>query len=200
MSVSAYPLTWPTGRPRTSIGGRKLGKFQRHGSPLSVHQALERLQGELDRIGARSPIISTNIETRLDGRPRSDRSAPTDPAVALYFDLKGKPHCMPCDTYTQVAQNIAALAAHIEATRAIERHGVATVAEMFTGFTALPAPGAAHSQQWWVVLGLPQTASEDDIQSTYRRKAMELHAAAASDKEKAELNVARDQALKAVRK
>lgn len=209
MSVSAYPLQWPTGRPRKSAAARCNGRFsiKRHNGrwmetkALSVAEALGRLQDELDRIGARYPVVSTNLETRLDGLPRSGQAEPSDPGVALYFDLAGKPHCMPCDTYTKVAQNIAAIAAHIEATRAIERHGVSSVAEMFAGFTALPAPGQAESALWWNVLRIEQTASEAEIQAAYRKRAAEVHPdkPTGSAAAMAEVNAARDAGLKARR-
>src|SRR5690606_37638439 len=111
----------------------------------------------------------------LDGLPRSGQAEPSDPGVALYFDLAGKPHCMPCDTYTKVAQNIAAIAAHIEATRAIERHGVSSVAEMFSGFTALPAPSSKRA--WRDVLGFhgTQLPSKASIDSAWREKAKKAH-------------------------
>ena len=41
----------------------------------------------------------------------------------LYFHLKKQPYAMACDRYTTVADNLAAIAAHIDAVRAIERHG-----------------------------------------------------------------------------
>lgn len=210
MSVSAYPLQWPASRPRKSAAARRDGRFnikRNNGrwletKSISVAEALSRLQDELDRIGARYPVVSTNLETRLDGMPRSGQSEPADPGVALYFDLAGKPHCMPCDTYTRVAQNIAAIAAHIEATRAIERHGVSSVAEMFAGFTALPAPGQAESALWWKVLRVEPSATEAEIQAAYRKRAAEVHPdkPTGSAAAMAELNAARDQALKAVRK
>lgn len=169
--------------------------------PVTIAEAMERVQEELDRIGARNPIMSTNVETRLDGRPRSDRREPEDPAVALYFELRGKPHCLPCDTYTKVAQNIAAIAAHLAASRAIERHGVATIEEMFTGFLALPAPGKAESALWWNVLRIDRNASEDDIRAAYRRRAAEVHPdqPEGSQAAMAEVNLARDAALKEVK-
>jgi hypothetical protein len=157
-----------------------------------VADALSRLQRELDRIGARYPVISSNLELRLDGLPRSGQREPNDPGVAIYFDLDGKPHCMPCDTYTTVVQNIAAVAAHIEATRAIQRHGVGTLAEMFAGFTALPPPRSP-----WDVLGVPRGSSRDVIYAAFRDKARKAHPdAGGSTAAMAELAAARDEALR----
>lgn len=202
--TTAYPLQWPAGRRRTERARRKLGRFNRkvdngrylQTKDISVADAVDRLQGELDRIGARLPVVSSNVELRLDGLPRSGQRAPDDPGVALYFQLDGKPHCMPCDTYVKVEHNIAAIAAHIEATRAIERHGVATVSEMFAGFEALPPPGAAE-RPWWEVLGVERGAGETVVRAAYREKAKAAHpdAAGGSAAAMAALNAARDAAL-----
>lgn len=208
VSVSAFPLQWPAGRLRKAASQRKratFGKKQHNGSwnqirDLTVADALRRLQDELDRIGARLPVVSSNVEVRLDGLPRSGQPEPADPGVALYFQMSGKPHCMPCDTFDRVADNIAAIAKHIEATRAIDRFGVATVSEMFAGFQALPPPGQAESSLWWNVLGLARTATVTEIQSAYRKRAAEVHPdrPGGSSIAMAELNAARDAALKEV--
>lgn len=207
MSVSAFPLQWPDGRLRKPANRRKRAQFSRKvwnghynaSRELTVADALARLQDELDRIGARYPVVSSNLETRLDGLPRSGQREPNDPGVALYFHLNGKPHCMPCDTFDRVADNIAAIAKHIEATRAIDRFGVATVSEMFAGFQALPRPGQAESALWWNVLRVSQNATKAEIVAAYRNLAAELHPdrPTGSAAAMAELNVARDQALKA---
>jgi hypothetical protein len=205
VSVSAFPLQWPVGRPRKPAASRKRATFNRkvsNGSwhearELSVADALRRLQDELDRIGARYPVISTNLELRLDGFPRSGQRDPDDPGVALYFDLKGKPHCMPCDTYDRVADNIAAIAKHIEATRAIDRFGVATVSEMFAGFQALPAPGTMRP--WREVLGWPGANLPDEgtINILWRDLAKKAHPDAGGSHDlMAELNAAKAAALK----
>lgn len=188
--VTRYPLAWPTTHARRKR--REIGEFVKDKKPVTIAGALGRLDAELERIGAKDAIISSNVETRLDGLPRSDRAEPSDPGVALYFTLKGKPHCLPCDTYTQ---NIAALANHIDATRRIERYGVATLAEQFTGFQALPAPGKATSQQWRNVLRFNDgtTVSVEAVSARYRQLAKER---ATSEAALAELNVARDEALK----
>lgn len=201
-AATPYPLQWPSSRRRTPAAQRKTGKFNRKervGSnswlstkELTVADALRRLQNEIERIGARYPVVSTNLETRVDGLPRSGQRSPDDPGVALYFQLAGKPHCLPCDTYNRVADNIAAIAAHIEATRAIERHGVASVAEMFSGFVALPPP-----RGWANILGFGHgdAVTIDKIEAHYRRLAKERHPdSGGSDALMAELNRARDDA------
>jgi len=205
--TQAYPLQWPNGRTRKPASARKLGRFNkkawnglqygdggwRKTVDISVADALKRLQEELDAIGARLPVVSTNLETRLDGLPRSGQRMPVDPGVAVYFQLAGKPHCLPCDTYQKVEHNIAAIAAHIEATRAIERHGVASVSEMFQGFAALPPPKA-----WHEILGVSATANADVIRCAYRALAAKRHPdrPGGSHDAMSEINQARDEGLK----
>ena len=48
---------------------------------------LTRVMDELGRmgLGRDDVVISTNVETRLDGFPRSDRTEPADPGVAVYW-------------------------------------------------------------------------------------------------------------------
>lgn len=203
MTTTPYPLAWPHGRPRRSAFARKTGRFSTaSGSTyggqkdITVAEALRRLQEELDRIGARYPIVSSNIETRLDGLPRSGAQKPDDPGVAVYFRLKDKPVCMPCDTYYLVEHNIAAIAAHIEATRKIERHGVASVAEMFSGFEQLPAPETV--KHWTLILAMRPESTRAEIEARYRHLAKLKHpdAPGGSHSEMAAINRARDEALK----
>ncbi|MDB5596209.1 MAG: heat shock protein DnaJ-like protein [Hyphomicrobiales bacterium] len=159
---------------------------------ITVADALSRLQKELDSIRAGYVVVSSNLETRLDGLPRSGQKEPADPGVAVYFRIADKPHCLPCDTYRRVADNIAAIAAHIQATRAIERHGVASVAEMFSGFVALPAPKTC-----WEILGVQPRSSRAEIERAFRGRATEAHPdkPGGSHDAMARLNRARDDAL-----
>ncbi len=174
--TEAYPLAWPAHRPRNTA--RRDAAFNkkvdngrwRETKSLTLADARDRLQRELDLVRARSIVLSTNVELRLDGLPRSGQPEPRDPGVAVYFQLKGKPHCLSCDTYTRVADNIAAVAAHIEASRKIERLGVADIAEIFAGFVALPAP-----PHWSEILGVPRTATLDEVHRAYRDLAKKRH-------------------------
>jgi hypothetical protein len=200
-----FPLAWPTGRPRRKASARRRGTFSMAAEgaktkPVGLSQACARLQDQIERLGGIYPVLSTNVELRLDGRPRADRGAPADPAAAVYFHLKSEPYAMACDTYTEVAQNIAALAAHIEATRRIERYGVATAAETLRAFSALPPPPgesvitmpqAKPARAWWEFFGvMREVADVETIQTLYRAKARKT-----APSELLELNLARDAAL-----
>lgn len=200
--VERYPLQWPTARPRTKV--RKVGNFskkvQQPGQSwtstrdITLTEAVRRFDDELARIGVKSYVLSSNLRRNRDGSITGGQAEPPDPGVAAYFTLDGKPVCMPCDTYTKAAQNIAAIAAHIAATRAIERYGVASLAEMFTGFEALPAPTAKRA--WWDVLGVSQWASAEAINEAWRDMAKKAHSdVGGSDALMSEINVARDQGL-----
>lgn len=206
--AQAYPLAWPTGWPRTPWARRipaRFGKKHRDSSGFTNHkqitvaEACDRLQAELDRIGARHAVLSTNLEQKLTGGPRSGQSNPTDPGVCVYFQLKGRPTTLPCDRYDDVAGNIAAVAAHIEATRAIERHGVGTLDQMFTGFQAIRGPGP---KPWKEVLGFPTESrpSVDTIRMKQRELAKKFHPdMGGSDALMAEINAAADAALTELR-
>lgn len=101
--ATRFPLAWPTGWPRTSTYKRQKSNFRTRGAQLSVFAAIQRLSGEVDRLGARDVILSTNMETRLDGLPRSGQAEPKDPGAALYFSLRKAPRCLACDRWTRTA-------------------------------------------------------------------------------------------------
>lgn len=166
---------------------------------VSFSQALTRLRAELERIGASHVVLSSNLETRLDGSPRSGQSEPADRGVCLYFQLRGRPTTMPSDRYYRVADNIAALAAHIAATRAIERHGVGTLDQMFTGFQAIRGPGP---RPWSEVLGFKsgQIVSVAQVEEAWARLIREAHPDnGGTHARAAEINAARDEAMKTFR-
>lgn len=188
----AFPLAWPPGRPRTKPSDRKHGRFVRDGRWITVSAASDRVEAEVKRLGGRWPVISTNIALRRDGRPYSGQKEPEDCGVCVYFDLDGKPYALACDRYTEVADNIAAIAAHIEATRAITRHGVASAAETLQAFEALPAPKKAHE-----VLGVPTDADAATVRSAWRSLIAAAHPdQGGTEAQAAALNAARDEMLR----
>lgn len=177
--ASAYPLEWPLGWRRTPAAKRKQGRFTKlgHGEykiqrPLTVGDGVERVIDELSRMGVarRDVIISTNVRTRLDGLPRSGERLPDDPGAAVYWRRNKISSVIAIDMYTSVADNLAAIAATLDAMRAIARHGSAEVMERtFTGFIALPPPATG----WRAVLGSCTTL--DEARAAYRRLASINH-------------------------
>ena len=161
-TINAYPLQWPVGWQRTHPAQRQHARFGTGGRrttrgyvmkrDLTVAEGLSRVLDELGRMGiegARAEIIvSSNLKTRRDGLPYSDQRTPDDPGVAVYWrDPKQHGHpmrCMAIDRYHRTADNLAAIAASLEALRAVERHGGAQILDRaFAGFSALPPPPAA---------------------------------------------------------
>jgi hypothetical protein len=198
-SVKRFPLEWPIGWKRTSaslrvasqFGSKRPGEYKRS---LSVEQATNRLENELDRLKADNPTLSTNVSLNLRGIPRGDER-PSDPGVAIYFSFRGKATVLACDRYNSVAGNIAAIAAHIEALRAIERYGVGTIEQALAGYKALPADTAAN---WRAVFGFPvdSQVTLDQLDSAYKATARQRHPdLGGTDIEMAHVNRARDYAL-----
>ena len=203
MTINAYPLQWPTGWKRATA--RKEARFStrdygsRPARVLTVSDGCDRVLRELDRMGytRNDVVISTNVVLRLDGLPRSDQRAPDDPGAAVYWRTrKGENKVMAIDIYDRVADNLAAIAATLEAMRSIERHGGAAILERaFTGFVALPSPGAKRN--WWEVLGLQSDATREAVKTAYRRLASIHHPdkPGGSHEKMAELNHAQEAAL-----
>lgn len=189
-----YPLAWPAHRPRRAAAERTKGDFVAGGKAVTPSAAYEKLERQIEMLGGRYPVLSSNLELRLDGKPRADRAAPLDPGACVYFELKGRPMAMACDAYTTVAMNIAAIANHIDAVRRQERYGVASAEESLQAFQALAAPGGRH---WTVVLGIGRDATADEVKAAHRRLLMDRHPdRGGSDADMAEINAARDQAMK----
>jgi hypothetical protein len=187
-----YPLSWPAGRPRKEGWKRRYGVFKEAGVLIGMASAADRLDDELRLLGAKYALLSTDVPLIMRGGFGSTRGV-YDPGACVYFNLKDKRFALACDTFTTTPQNIAALAAHVHATRAIERHGVASAAETLEAFEALPPPKPqVRERPWWEVLGLVrERATAEIVGSVYRAMAKEAHANGSL----VELNVARDTAL-----
>jgi hypothetical protein len=207
-SATRFPLSWPDGWPRTNSYQRQRATFrssrqssyvngqgqtvtQTSAKALTVADAIKRLSGELGRLNATNEVLSTNVKTRLDGLPYSNQPEPADPGAAVYFRLKGKPRCLACDHWNRVADNIAAIAQHIDALRRIDRYGVGTMEQAFAGYAALPPSG----DDWRSVFGLNGNATIEIVEAKYRELARQHHPDIGGDPlQMSRLNAARDAA------
>lgn len=174
LDAAPHPLAWPGGWPRTS--SREHSRFGRQGKGLTIDRARREVQDQVRMLGGTKLVISTNIELRNDGLPRSDRRAPSDPGVAVYFRLKGEPKCIPIDKYGRVEENLYAVALCIDAMRGLERWGAPRMVDAaFAGFKALPATAGASSGAWWEVLKVPPGAPRDTVLSAHRELSRKWH-------------------------
>ena len=201
MNEPRHPLCWPAGWKRTAAADRRRAQFSKisrsyNERRLTTHDGIKRVMEKIRAftrtgrawvIDPDSVIISTNMPTRIDGGIRADARRPDDVGVAVYWtDEHGKRKCIAVDHYDSVGDNLAAIAATLDAMRAIERHGGAQVQDKaFTGFTALPAP---TGPRWWTVFGVDQNKKNDEVQAVYRRMRGK-----GADDEQARVNVAWDQ-------
>lgn len=204
MSDQKYPLNWPAGWRRTvsRSAAKFVGKaavYGVEGQPnkprerVSIAQGVARLTKQLNMLNGSGVNISSNLVLNQDGSIRRDQRAPSDPGVAVYWKTrKNEPRCMAIDQYDRIADNLAAIAATLEAMRAIDRYGGAAIMERaFTGFKALTAP-----EQWWTILGCQQSSGSDEIHECFQRKASKMHPdRGGSHDDMAKLNWARDTGL-----
>jgi hypothetical protein len=207
--IPAYPLQWPAGWPSTPVSQQRYAKFgSKKGmadrvTDLTVAEATMRVLAELGRmsIDRQDVVISTNLALRLDGLPRSGQAAPRDAGAAVYWQSsKGARRVMAIDQYYKVEENLAAIAATLDAMRAIERHGGAQILDRaFTGFTALPAPAARRTWREVMTFG-GSTPTREQLRQRYRELASIRHPdrAGGSDAAMSELNVALVEAEKEI--
>lgn len=214
--IPRHPLHWPAGWRRTEASQRERAKFSKsvrqygkhsdgreyaydRKQALTIAEATQRVLEELGRMGVASDdiVISSNLRLRLDGMPASGQANPEDCGAAVYWRHGAGTRCMAVDRYDRVQDNLAAIAATLDALRAVERHGGATILDRaFTGFVALPAPRA-----WWQVLELPgPNPTREQLESAHRRLISKHHPDKGGDAETAaDINTARDQGMEAIR-
>lgn len=192
MTATAYPLTWPGQFPRAKV--REKGAFK-----TTLSGALGNVQGSLSRFAHDSGkkldglVISSNVTLGVQ--------RPADPGVAVWFNWDGMQLCIAVDRYATVEANLQAIHHIVEARRTELRHGtLALVRATFTGFLALPAPAR---KAWHEVLECQPNATRDVVVHSHRRLASKYHPDKAEanqgdefTRRMAEINTARDEALK----
>lgn len=201
-----HPLEWPSSTPRTPEKKRQRSQFKTERSGilrrLTFPNGRDRLLEELRRLGADTVAVTTNMRVYVDGSgvPYSDASEPDDPGAAVYFDLDGERKCIAIDRYNTVADNLAAIAATIDAMRGIERWGGARImATAFSGFKALPE--RAGGRAWHDVLGVDRECSLREAHRAFKRLAKERHPdTGGSEEEFRELSWAMEQAKQVCRR
>lgn len=166
--LSAFPLQWPAGYPRTAMPS---SNFRFYPSTLTFET--KGLREELGRMSARGIVISTNIPVKNDGNPYSTYTKPADVGVAVYFTVDNKAMALCCDKWNTVEANLRALVMSVDAMRGLDRWGVSEIMNRaFMGFKALPEKAASFP--WWEILGLSRNCTRKEIEAGYKKK-IKLH-------------------------
>lgn len=169
--ANASPLHWPVRQPRTPAGQRRFNAMMK---ATTVSTASRQIEDEVRRLGGTDLVLSTNLQLRIDGFPRSGQPEPQDPGAAVYFTRKGKDLVFACDRFNSVRQNLRAIGLHLEALRGMERWGVGSLDQAFAGYAALPE--TAGADPWWKVLGLEdRPATQADLRQAYLAAARRAH-------------------------
>jgi hypothetical protein len=218
--IDAYPLQWPLGwarapERRAARFNKKVTKQQDNvkrtwndlsktwveaketrswkvSAKVTAGSARDFLFAELDRLGATHVVLSTNVPLRLDGGMKASASTERmeDPGAAVYFRLSGQPRVLATDKWDRLADNIHAIALHIEAMRGQGRWGVGDLNQAFTGYKQLAA--AEAKKRWWEVLGFAsEPATLEVADARWRRLIAKEHPDVGGSANKAaELNAA----------
>jgi len=166
-NIQRYPLQWPAGWRRS--------KYTQHSrfSNNTLAKSRDALLHELELLGATQIVVSTNLVVRKsDGLPKDGQRQPVDRGIAIYFKLKGKSQCIPCDKWNCIEDNLWAIKKTVEALRGLERWGAKEMVDAaFTGFKALPT----GTNPWWEVLGCQPDSPIASIEEKYKNLAFLNH-------------------------
>lgn len=198
------PLRLPSGWVRTPLGQRSYdNSFSRN---LTFAEALDYLEEEIRQIAPNDSVrIYSSYEQLRSERSRKALSKETGICVQIHHSLGGA--MMACDKWALTEHNIYALSLGLRALRQMESWGIAKT-QMLYQFFSSHAEGDAPSRatqamthdgslaDWMLALGLGPTATLEDANAIYRRRAKDI----AHDEHKLiELNLAMDSARKYLR-
>ncbi len=161
------PLQWNPQIPRT-----KRQERSRFGDRSAYRAGLD-LSQELQRMGAKNIIISSNLRIKSTGGFYANQNKIDDVGVCIYFDLKGVDKCFACDKWNRAEDNLWALKLNVEAMRGMSRWGGSNFMDgLFTGFKALPSPNDIIMQG---VQYFADCQDNEQIKQRYKNLAKELH-------------------------
>jgi len=169
-TVDAFPLCWPAHFERSKV--KTYSNFK-----CTLVQARDGILRELDLLGARSVIISSNIPIKKDGQMYAgQKPIDNDHGVAVYFIWDKEQRVLACDAYYNIWENLRAIEKSIDAMRGLGRWKVSNMLKAaFTGFKSLENKTPETVKYWWEILEVDVWADSNEIKTAYRDKAKRFH-------------------------
>lgn len=192
----AYPLQWPAGWSRTATKDRKSSRYR-----TSNGKVRKDLLESIRLLGGVLPIISSNMQVRLDGLPYANSTSVIDPGVAVYWVREGQQEVMACDRWETPWENLRAIFHAIEALRAMERAGATQILNRAFEAFQLPSGGPSVGKRHWrEVLDYGNDPLDAGlIRARFKSLAVKLHPDVGGDIERfKELEAAYREAMKEV--
>lgn len=123
--------------PRPFTKNRRRSQFD------STYSAtLDKLDGELSKLGARNIVIQLALkerDIRYDGLPRADARQPEHPGVIVSFDSRHGALSYMCDEFFNWKDNLRGIALTLERLRLVDLYGVTKSGEQYKGWAARAA-------------------------------------------------------------
>lgn len=169
------PLNWPEWIPVTPRAGQRTDR--NFAPPMKLEESIAFLEEEIGAINCNA-ILSLDIDQPTSERNRKKVGNRTGAALQLRFPFGN--YVLACDTWLTMENNIYALHLAIRQWRNMERWGVGTLPVLLKGFepgvqtTVLTQAPEWNMPEWMEYLGLGPTATLDDAQAVYHKRAKQL--------------------------
>ena len=178
--VYEHPLKVPSGYELSLQNAR--GYDNGFPPTITIAEAVRYLEEEIMQLGPERAILYSNYDKLNNDRLRKKLS--NDSAVCLEMHLNHERFHMVCDRWHPVEHNVYALHLALRNLRSIEKWGLGDINRIMLGFSAdvgsheAERDYRAHTAEqseglpgWMQVLGLGPTATLDDANAIYRRRA-----------------------------
>jgi hypothetical protein len=170
--VERYPLHWPEGRARTRPEQRLEAELE-----ATFAQATRRVMHEARLLRLQGPVVSLDVPLGPHGEPlegHGDRQ-PDDTGAALYFVFEGTRHCISCDHWHRVEDNIQAIALTLESLKRLKRIGGPEIAYQALGGFIAKTAAEGELESWWNVLDVAFDAPLYAAEAAYRKLVLSAH-------------------------
>ncbi len=195
-----HPLKLPSGWSSTPASAR--GYHPNFSRNMRMEEAFRYLEDEINAYDFSAATIFSNFQHANNERLR--KKIGNDSGISVIIKIGGRTHHLACDHWIMAEHNAYAIHLALRAMRNLEEWGIATKQYALSLFSGELSGGSSTSSsssesgtlpEWMSALGLGPTATLEDANATYRRRAKDL---ADQEEELITLNQAIDEARKSL--